>query len=204
MLRTTSPLIAGASGEAAGLEGSVDQHQADAAARRRGKLLGLEMLAVDVSGSLDRGARRHVVELRAAVLVGLHREHFGSDVQLHGMTGDVIRQLAANQADGDGALWQIVNRARDPRHLLWIGHREARVRAHTKDTKDTKEKTDLPHAWPPQPYRTARRRRSRSSTARRRGVDRRVDGPVFRRPFQPSRDRVRSDRDTRCRRRAAA
>ena len=138
---TTWPVTAGAAGggRRLGLVGR-DQHQPDAALRRRRKFLRLEPLAVDVRRRLDRGAGRHVVELRAAALVGLHRLHLRADVQLDRMAGDVVRELAANQTDRDRAVRQIVDRPRDARHLLRVGHREAaRLRVQRLRTEDTED-----------------------------------------------------------------
>ena len=112
------------------------------------------MLAVDVSDRLHRRVRRQVVELRPPALVGFHGEHLGADAQLDRVVGDVVRQLAANQAHRDGAVRQIVDGAWNPRHLLWIRLRAyilARSTEDTKGTKDTEENSSPAHPALPAP-----------------------------------------------------
>src|SRR5207253_8814888 len=103
---------------------SGDEHQPDATARRRRKLTRLEVLAVDVGYRLHRRAWRHVVELRTPGIVGLDRQLFAAGQQLHGVTGDVIGERAANQANRYRAIREIFDGPRNPRHLLRVRHRE--------------------------------------------------------------------------------
>src|SRR5438067_1212334 len=84
-----------------------------AASGGRGKLLRLEVLAVHVRDGLHRRAGGHLVELRAAVRVGLHRLHPRADAQIHGVIRDVVREAAANQTNRDAAGRQIVHGTRD-------------------------------------------------------------------------------------------
>ncbi len=101
-----------------------DEHQANAALSGERKLLRLKVLAVDV------GARRHgcaggdALELRAAVLVGFHGQRLAAALHFHRLPDQVVRELSADHADGHRAGRQIVDGARNARHLLRIGHLE--------------------------------------------------------------------------------
>ncbi len=82
------------------------------------------MLAVDVRARLH-DAWRELVELRATRIVRVHLDDTAVRVvQLDLMTGDVVGQLSANQADRNAAARQIVHGPRNARHLLRVGHLE--------------------------------------------------------------------------------
>jgi hypothetical protein len=78
---------------------SRDQHETDAAARRRLKLLGFDVLAANVGAGLHDCASRHVVELRTAGLVRLRGQYLVADAQLNRLVGDVVGQLAAESRE---------------------------------------------------------------------------------------------------------
>ena len=121
--RATWPVAAGALPFSAARPVGRDQHQPDAALRRREEFLRLELFAVHLRGGLHGRPGRQLVELRAAPFVRLDREHPAvAEVQLDGMVHDVVRQLTTNQPHGNAARRQIVHRPRDARHLLRIRH----------------------------------------------------------------------------------
>src|SRR5262249_12599899 len=91
---------------------------------------------------------RHLVELRAAALVRLDRQHLSAGVQLDRMVRDVVRQLTADQANRDRAIREVINRPGNFGHLPWIRHGEAplpdRSVRRAKDTKGTEDtKSDV-------------------------------------------------------------
>ncbi len=101
-----------------------NQHETDAAARRRLELLRFEMLARHLGAGLHRRAWRHVVELRAPGLVRLCGQHLVADAQLNRLVGDVVGQFAADHAHGDRSVRQVGDWPRDAGHLLRVRHLE--------------------------------------------------------------------------------
>src|SRR5215831_14627220 len=100
------------------------------------------MLAVHVRSGLHRLAGGHLVELRAPGVVGVHLEHAAvREVELNEVTCDVVRELSANETDGNAAVGQIRHGTRNARHLFRVGHLELRERelSTTEDTEDTED-----------------------------------------------------------------